>query len=153
MKVGRLFRLRHKALKCLLLLIFLATIYSDLLITLTYYLSQSIINEVNGNVLCNLPLLDPWDPKIRELLRPIPVYNKCVGHEPLTYVKGNRLFIDEAIGRRYYSNVSGCGFAPVLRSAILNESYVVGELREFASGLEMIDDVVKVCCSCFAFGY
>ena len=153
MEIGRLFRLRHKAQKCLLALIALATFYSELSSTLTYYLSQSIINEVNENVLCNLPLLDPWDPKIRELLRPIPVYNKCVAHEPLTYVKGNRLFIDEAIGRRYYSNVSGCGFAPVLRSAILNESYVVGELREFASGLEMIDDVVKVCCSCFAFGY
>ena len=102
----------------------------------------------NEDVLCLFPDLNPWHPKIRALLKPIPVYNKCASHKPLTYIEDNRLYIDNSIARDHYKNGIGhCQFAPVLRSAVLKESYILGELRNFTSGLELIDEVVKVVCS------
>ncbi len=111
------------------------------------YFGDLKTNKIYENGLCRLPKLNPWDPKIKALLKPIPVYDKCVKHRPLTYIQNNQLFIDQTIAKTYYRNqISHCKFAPVLRSAIQKESYILGEFKQFNSSLELIDEVVKVNC-------
>lgn len=77
--------------------------------------------------LCNVPQLDSWSSKIKELLHQVPVYDKCQKNSPLTYIKENRLCIDDDVNRKFYNkSIVGCEFAPVIRSAIKIESYILG---------------------------
>lgn len=104
-------------------------------------------NKLHENRMCRLPELNPWEAKIKAILKPVPVFDKCVRHKPLTYIKGKQLFIDDIILKAYFKNkISQCKFAPVLRSAIQREGYILGEFKTFESGLELIDEVVKVAC-------
>lgn len=110
--------------------------------------SLKIIDKISSSM-CHFPELTPWDAKTKRLLKPVPKYDKCVKHSPLTYVKDNRLFIDENIANQYFksgSRIQYCKFAPVLRSAIKKESYIVGKFKQFNSGMAIIDDVIKVAC-------
>lgn len=103
--------------------------------------------DINNTTQCDFPRLEPWNDETKKLLREIPIYDKCLKHKPLTYVKNNQLFFNETVAEVYYKgNISYCKFAPVLRSAIQREQYILGEFKEFPNGLELIDDVVKVIC-------
>ncbi len=104
-------------------------------------------DKAHEKELCELPSLNIWNAKFEKLLQPKPVYNKCRKNKPLSYIKDNSLFIDDLVKAHIYTgNISVCQFAPVIRSAISKDDYILGEFRNFDSGLPMIDDCVKVRC-------
>ena len=96
---------------------------------------------------CKLPSLNIWDNEIKNLLKPIPLYNKCIKHKPLTYLVNNKLFINQTVNRTYYhGQIISCQVAPVVRSVIKNDNYILGEYQNFANSTELIDSFVKVRC-------
>ncbi len=119
--------------------------FYDLLESKNYFLGYKT-EKAFEKELCQIPSLDIWESKIKEKLKPEPVFNKCRKNRPLTYIKDNSLFIDNSILEKHYSNVKICKFAPVIRSAILKDDYVLGEFRNFISGLLMIDEYIDVQC-------
>jgi len=104
-------------------------------------------NKAREKDLCQLPDLKIWEYKIRNLLIPQPIFDQCQKNKPLSYIKGKCIFIDETVKNEFYSNNLGvCQLAPVIRSAINQDNYILGEFRNFTSGVAMIDDYVKVRC-------
>jgi len=97
--------------------------------------------------LCKLPNLKIWETRIRELLKPEPIYDKCKNHTPISYIISRRLYIDEEINVAFYSgNISYCQLAPVIRSTINNDNYILGEFKNFTDGLLIIFDYIQVRC-------
>lgn len=77
--------------------------------------------------LCKIPRLDIWAFNIKELLYEVPVYANCQKNSPLSYIKKNRLYIDNEVNKKYYDNsIVGCEFAPVIRSTYNNDNYKLG---------------------------
>lgn len=92
-----------------------------------YYSHQSSTESSSSSFknieVCTIPKLDIWNSVIKKELKPIPVWNECKKHKPLTYIKDNHLFIDAEIESKYYQGrIDHCEFAPVLISAIEKES-------------------------------
>ena len=111
------------------------------------YFRGYTIDKAFEKELCEVPNLDIWETKIKKLLKPTPVFNKCRKNTPLSYIEDNCLFIDNTIKKKFYSDkIKECRFAPVVRSAIAKDNYVLGEFKNFTSGLPMIDECVQVRC-------
>ena len=85
------------------------------------------------------------DKALESLLKQKPVFNKCRKNKPLSYIRDNCLFIDDTVKNNNYSDdLEVCRFAPGIRSAIKDDSFILGEFKNFTSGLPMIDDFVKI---------
>ncbi len=95
---------------------------------------------------CQLPDLNIWDANIEKLLQRKPVFNKCRKNNPLSYIRDNCLLIDQTVKENIYPDLKVCKFAPVIRSAIKSDHYILGEFKDFSSGLPIIDDYIKVRC-------
>ena len=96
---------------------------------------------------CQIPKLNIWDIEIKGLLKPIPLYNKCKKHKPLTYLINSKLLINQTVNTTYYyGHITSCQIAPVVRSVIKNDNYVLGEYQNFVNSTELIDSFVKVRC-------
>jgi len=120
--------------------------YYDLLKDINYFKGYKT-EKTAEKELCEVPNLDIWEAKIKSLLKPTPVFNKCRKNTPLSYIKDNCLFIDNSIKKKFYlDSIKECRFAPVIRSAIAKDNYILGEFKNFTSGLPMIDECVQVRC-------
>jgi len=101
---------------------------------------------LNTDSLCELPRLNIWNSAIKKLLKYEPVFNQCLNNTPLSFIKDTRIFIDDEIKRNFYPGISHCQLAPVIRSPINNDSFVLGEFRDFSNGLLLIYDCIQVRC-------
>jgi hypothetical protein len=106
--------------------------------------------EIKSNSKCNLVNLNEWDPKIKNLFRNVPRYSSCMKHEPLTYIKSDVLYINQAINRTFYKGlISKCELAPVMRNTALNDNYQLGKYVKIVDQFIELDlnyDVFKVRC-------
>lgn len=96
---------------------------------------------------CKIDKLNEWDPKIKNLFANIPRYNKCVNHEPLTYIADRKLYVNQSVNSNYYGGlITKCEYATVVRSTVERDNFALGTFKEFESPLVVIDDFFKVRC-------
>ena len=101
--------------------------------TLIDYYHNLELNKSRSEKICELPVLEPWTPKIRELIKKTEPYNKCEKKPPLTYIVDNvKLFISQEVNKTFFKGqITHCSFAPVIRSAVEKEHFVLGDYSTF----------------------
>ena len=121
--------------------------YYEVLESLSNFNYYGNISLTRNDTICQIRKLDIWDSKIKDRLKKNAVYNKCTKHPPLSYVFQNTVNINQTVNETFYSGkITKCEIAPVIRSAMKNDNYVLGEYRELNEPLIVIDDFVKIRC-------
>ena len=84
-----------------------------------------------GKNICVLPVLQHWTDQIRKLLHPFDPYSNYQKNTPLTYIdENNKLFINQTVNVSAFDGlISYCQFAPVIRSIVKKDHYILGNLN------------------------
>lgn len=85
-------------------------------------------NRIRDSEHCHITELEIWSTQIKNLLSKKPVYDKCKHHSPLTFISGNRLYINATVKKNFYQdNIENCQMAPVLRETSKVDYFAIGK--------------------------
>jgi len=54
---------------------------------------------------CFLKTLDEWDPKIKNLFKKLPIYDKCKKNAPFTFIKNSTIYFDLNVNVTHYQGL------------------------------------------------
>ena len=113
------------------------------------FTSQSYnISKNESEVGCYIETLDIWHPKIKQLLKSQPIYNKCEKHLPFTFIENNvYLKFNQTVNSTFYNgSLRYCQLAVVLRKTIKRDEYELSNYINITDNTILKNNFVKIRC-------